>query len=296
MFKSGYIAILGAPNAGKSTLLNHILQEKISSVTHKPQTTRKHVLGIHSIKEGQLIFLDTPGVHSAQAYLNKYMFQEIKNVSEDADILLYLVPVDKFLDTELISLFRENQKLYPKKKCFFVLNKVDLNEDQWKVSAEELLHVFQTPTVFEISSKQGIGVEPLIEEIVSVLPEGPSYFPEDQITNQSYREIVGEIILEKVYELMHQEIPYSSAVEIDSYKEEEIIKITASIVVESDSQKGMMIGKKGSMIKKIGTASRTAIEQLVRSKVFLQLHVRVDKKWTKNPTKMAQYGYKMGRH
>lgn len=304
--RAGYIAILGSPNAGKSTLLNALLKEKIAAVTDKPQTTRKRLKGIFSTKNCQMIFLDTPGIHYSDKKLNQFMAKEVEEAIYDADVLCYLVAMDQGVSPLLLNIFENTQKKYPKKPFIWVLNKTDLKTslrakrgNPWIVPKGDPFEASPAPgglamteEVIRVSALKKQGLEELLQKIESLLSEGPSFYPEDDLTDSHVRDLSAEIIREKLMNLMYDEIPYSAAVEIVSFKEApEKTHITANILVEHDSQKGMVIGIGGRMIKEIGVQARREIEPLVGTKVFLELKVKVDKNWTKNSAKLARYGY-----
>lgn len=290
-FKSGYVAILGEPNAGKSTLLNELLGEKISIVTAKPQTTRRNFLGIRSSEEGQVLFLDTPGLHRSDKELNRFMMGEAKRAVDDADVVVILLTMEHSLPTLLIQVFKECVK--KNKHVIIAVNKCDLPEKKRRLNQVDVRRAFPDLEPILISALIPHGLPVLMEKIMELLPEGPAYYPEDELTNESMRDIASEIIREKAMELLHQEIPYSLAIEIESYKEQkDVTRIVASLAVEAESQKGMVIGAGAKKIKEIGTRSRQALIKLLGRKVHLELNVKVDKAWTKNPEKMANYGYK----
>lgn len=298
IFKSGYIAILGLPNAGKSTLMNSIIGEKIAIVTAKPHTTRDKHLGILTLENAQMIFLDTPGIHDSKQNLNQYMMSETRSVIEDADILLFMVGVDRVLNRTFKKFTQEIlEKYHGKKSIFVIINKVDIPINQQEVKPEEIDELFPDYPIFPISALNADGIEELIEDLIEALPEGPAYYPEDQISTQDLRDICKEFIREKAFSLLKQEIPYGLAVSVEEFNEEpNIIKIRANIIVETESQKHIVIGNRGSMIKKIGIQSREEIEKFLQQKVFLDLRVKVDKKWSKTPNKMARYGYKLNKY
>ncbi len=291
VFKSGYIAILGKPNVGKSTLLNAILGEKLSIVSSKPQTTRQKFLGIYNTPEGQLLFLDTPGLHKPHKALNALMVEEAESSVEGADIIYYVTEAKKpdAADLEIFKLFEKRDV-----PCFLIFNKVD------KVVKDELLPLvgewqaaFAWKEFFFISAIRDDGVNGLLTKTLEYMPEGPTYYPTDELTNRDMRYMVSEIIREKLFELTHEEIPYSIAVVIDEYKEEEKLdRISATIYVEKDSQKPIVIGKGGSMLKKVGEQARKEIENLAAKKVFLTLFVKVVKDWTKSDFHLGELGYK----
>lgn len=288
--RSGYIAILGPPNAGKSTLLNRILKEKLSIVSDKPQTTRQRLIGIYNTPSCQMIFLDTPGIHQSEKLINRYMMDEVNQSVNSADILCYLYSADAPASSFFADLIRRNHKNNPGKKSVLAINKIDLAGDHQK-NIEDIASFFSGNEIFRISALKNTGVTKLTDKLESLLPEGPAYYPMDEFTDRNLRYLASEIIREKAMEATWHEIPYSIAVEIVDYREEPAItRITANIVVEHESQKGMVIGSGGRLIKEIGTKARLDIEKLT-GKVFLDLRVKVDKNWTKNPAKMARYGY-----
>ncbi|MBF0492567.1 MAG: GTPase Era [Deltaproteobacteria bacterium] len=290
MFKSGYIAILGAPNVGKSTLLNALLGAKLSIVCDKPQTTRQKFLGIVHHKEGQLLFLDTPGLHQAHKRLNQLMVDAAKSAIEEADLIYYMV--DPKAPTQ--ADFGFIQEIEAKNKNYFLLiNKIDKTDkldllpfvDAWrkKCKAKE---------IFLISALGSDGIQEILNQSPQYLPEGPAYFPEDQITNRDMRYLASEIIREKLFHLTSDEIPYSLAVVIEEYKEEtKINRIAATIFVEKESQKPIVVGRGGAVLKKVGQAAREELEKLCDKKVFLSLFVKVVKDWTKKESVLKELGY-----
>lgn len=281
--KSGYVAILGAPNVGKSSLLNRILDQKLAAVTSKPQTTRKRFLGIHSTDQAQILFLDTPGLHDSEKPLNRTLQQEIKKAIEDADLILLLTSVDKNIP--------DIRKLAVNKPMILAINKIDLLGND-KSPLQKIQGAFSGMTRFLISAKEGTGIQELIAGITLRLPEGPQYFPEDHLTDTQLRDIAPEIIREAAMEHLHEEIPYQLAVVVESFKEEEkITKIEANLIVERETQKRMVVGAGGKMIRDIGIQARTNLEVLLGCKIFLKLIVKVDPNWTKNPAKLRKYGY-----
>lgn len=293
--KSGYVAILGIPNAGKSTLLNTLLGDKIAAVSNKPQTTRKRLTGIHSTEGSQVIFLDTPGIHRSEKLLNRFLLAEISEAVTDADVLCYLVASDQSTPETLLTFFREHRQSHPDKKCLAVLTKVD-KVTSWQEKGEEVAKDLDGIRPMPVSAVTGFGLKEFLSEIVKLLPEGPTYYPTDQLTDVHLRDIAAEIIREKATTLTFEEIPYSLTVEIGAFKESpELTRIEALIFVEQDSQKGIVIGKGGEQIKKIGTEARRDLEKLLSTKVFLDLRVKVDKNWTKDPVKLARHGYVIGR-
>jgi len=294
MFKSGFIGIIGRPNVGKSTLLNVIIGERIAITTHKPQTTRNRIMGIKNIENGQLIFLDTPGIHKATTPLNQFMVDTATDAFRSSDILLLLVDATFGVHSDdrlIIDSLRDTGL-----PVILLINKIDL------VRKKNILPVidrfrrhFPFSEIIPISALTGDGVPVLIEQILKLLPEGPRYFPEDMMTDRTERFIAAEIIREKIILLTHQEIPYTTAVVVDSFKEDEekdLIRIQATINVSKDTQKSILIGKKGSMLKKIGTKARLDMEKFFTARIYLELFVRVKKDWTHDTRLLKEFGYK----
>lgn len=292
-FKSGFVAIAGAPNAGKSTLLNRILGEKISITSKKPQTTRNRILGVLHRPSSQLVFIDTPGLHKAKDPLNIRIVDVALSALGDVDMILIVVDVanpDPNSEDFIVKKLKKQ-----KRPVILALNKIDLVE---KTSLLNIIDKWDKAYSFEaiipISAKHGAQVEELVEAMEALLPKGPPFFPEETITDLPERFIAAEMIREKVFRLTGQEIPYSTAVTVDSFSEEKkgnLVKIHATIHVERDSQKGIIIGKKGSKLKKIGEEARKEIERMVGVKVFLKLFVRVQKNWSKDTKALRRFGY-----
>jgi GTP-binding protein Era len=291
--RSGFITIIGAPNVGKSTLLNRIIGEKISITSKKPQTTRNRILGIRHHSHSQMIFLDTPGIHKAQTPLNARIVETAITSIAEAEIILLMV--DAFApDDESERILRETLKPY-KSPLVLALNKID------KVKKPVLLKMidnWQKNRAFNatipISAKYGTQVNKLIEELQNQLPEGPPYFPEESLTDMPERFIAAEMIREKAFRLTGQEIPHAIAVTIDSYKEEmnqNLARIHATLHVERNSQKGILIGRHGSKLRQIGEAARKEIQPMVGCKVFLKLFVRVQQNWSKDTKALRKFGY-----
>jgi GTP-binding protein Era len=294
--KTGYVAILGLPNTGKSTLLNALLRQKLSIITSKPQTTRKRILGILSEENYQIIFLDTPGILFPAYLLQEKMMEEVKTSLDDADVIILIIDVveDPFGEILLGQEFVKESVLKSKKPKLLVINKVDLTN---QVKVTELIWHFENQKLFEeiipISATQNFNVQRVKEEIISFLPEGPKLFPDDQVTDENERFFVSEIIREKILELYRDEVPYSSEVLIVDFKEREEGKnyISAEIVVEKDSQKAIIIGKGGSAIKKLGQIARESIEDFLQREIFLELRVKVRKKWRSDENLLKSFGY-----
>jgi len=293
MFKSGFIGIIGRPNVGKSTLLNTIIGEKIAITTYKPQTTRNRIMGIKNIENGQLIFLDTPGIHKATTPLNQFMVATAMDTFRSTDILLMLVEASESVhrDDLLIIDSLRNTRL----PVILLINKIDLVRKHTILPLiDRFQHLFSFVEIIPVSALTGDGISLLIEHIWQILPEGPKYFPDEMMTDKTERFIAAEIIREKIILLAHQEIPYMTAVVVDSFKEDEkknLIRIQATINVAKNSQKGIIIGKKGSMLKEIGTRARLDMEKFFATRIYLELFVRVRKDWTHDPRMLGEFGY-----
>ena len=292
-FKSGFISILGRPNVGKSTLFNRLLGDKIAIIAEKPQTTRNRILGIKHVEGGQLIFLDTPGIHQGRSELSQRMVRTAIASGRDADVLLFLIEAASPLvekDQQMIESLTGSKGV-----SFLVINKMDLVKrknllpimDQY-----QKLHPFKE--IIPISAMSGEGIDILLEEILRVLPESPPYYPEDMVTDQTERFLVSEMIREKVIHQTYQEIPYSTAVTIEEFKEhseKNLVVIKATIHVERDSQKKILIGKGGEKMRRIGEAARKEVEAFLGTRVFLELWVTVERNWTQNPQALNRLGY-----
>ena len=292
-FKCGLVAIVGAPNAGKSTLLNRILGQKISITSKKPQTTRNRILGILDRPAAQLVFLDTPGVHRSGNLLNTRIVDVALATLSDADIVLTIVDVAAPAP-EAEQYLVEKLKAH-RAKALLALNKIDLIPKPNLLALIEKwsrMHVFEA--VVPISAAHGTQLPALIDTMVTYLPEGPPLYPPDSLTDLTERFIAAEMIREKVFRLTGEEIPYAVAVTIDAFKEEKpgsLVTIHATIHVERDSQKGIIIGKGGQKLKQIGEAARKEIERMVGCRVFLKLFVRVQKNWSKDAKAIERFGY-----
>ena len=281
-FKAGYVAIVGRPNVGKSTLLNAILGERLAIVTPKPQTTRHRITGILNDKEMQIIFLDTPGYHLSNKPLNQVMNEVVDSVITDADVVCLMVEAKQ----DDVDIERGLFERIGADRCVVVVNKADLVEQDRFDKIAERFHQWGTKELVVVSALKNVGTSELVETLKGRLPEGHPFYPDDIYTEHPVRFIAAELIREEVFRQMHQEIPYSSAIEIEEFmdptEERPLTRIRAAVVVERDSQKAMVIGKNGRRIKEIGTRARMKIEELVGGKVFLDLFVRVEKDWTKD--------------
>ncbi|MDP2037214.1 MAG: GTPase Era [Ignavibacteria bacterium] len=295
--KSGYVSIIGKPNAGKSTLLNAILGEKLSIATSKPQTTRKKIIGIHSSEDYQIIFLDTPGIMNPEYLLQHRMLEFVAQSVKDADLILFILDAEsdsagtKAFEDETVQKLL-NESATPK---ILLINKIDLSRQE---TVEKLVEQANSKGWFKkiipISAIKSVNTETVVESILEFLPEHPKYYPDDQLSDENERFFVSEIIREKVFEIYREEIPYSTEVEIEEFAEREGRKdyIRASIIIERESQKPIIIGDKGSTIKKLGRSSREAIEAFLQREVFLELFVKVKEKWRSNPNMLNRFGYK----
>ena len=292
MFKSGFISIIGRPNAGKSTLFNAIIGDKISIITDKPQTTRNKITGIKNSPDAQLIFLDTPGMHKPKTPLNRAMVQTARETIGSVDVLLMLI--ESNTDVHPHDLFLIESLAHIKEPVILVINKIDLIEKKFLLPLiDKFRALYNYHEIFPISALKGFGIEDLLKSIKEILPEGPKYYPDDIQTDATERFIAAEFIREKITLFTKQEIPYSTAVQIDLFKEDEaknLIRITATINVEKESQKAIMIGKKGAMMKKIGTQARLDMEKLFGAKVFLELFVKVQREWTTSDKMLQEFG------
>lgn len=290
-FRSGFVTVIGRPNAGKSTLLNQLLGQKVLIMSDKPQTTRNKIRCILTEERGQVIFLDTPGIHKPKHKLGEYMVDSALESLREVDLVLYMVDVTaEFGKGEEYIL--ENLKTV-KTPCILLLNKIDLIE---KEKLLKLIKDFSAlkdfSSIIPISAKTGEKTDELLNEIFNQMPEGPMYYPEDEVTDQPERFIMAELVREKVLQLTRDEVPHSIAVLVETVEEKRtLVKVRAVIVVERDSQKGIIIGQGGSLLKEIGRLARLDIETLLGSKVFLELFVKVEKDWRNRGTSLREFGY-----
>lgn len=292
-FRSGYVAILGAPNAGKSTLLNRLLGQKISITSKKPQTTRNRILGVVQRPAAQIIFLDTPGVHHSKTPLNSRIVDAALATLAEVDLILLVADAktpDKKSEQLLISKLAQ-QKL----PVLLALNKIDqIKRPELLGQIEGWSAAYPFSAIVPISAKSGEQVDQLLGIMETKIPIGPPFFPMDSLTDMPMRFIAAEMIREKAFRLTGQEIPHAVAVTVDEFKEEKngaLIRIHATIHVERDSQKGIVIGKKGAKLKQIGESARQAIEEMLGTGVFLKLYVRIQKNWTKDTKALRKFGY-----
>ena len=289
--KSGFVNIIGNPNVGKSTLMNALVGERLSIITSKAQTTRHRILGIVNEEDYQIVFSDTPGIIKPAYELQSSMMDFVKTAFEDADILLYMVEIgEKDLKDESFFDKIRNADI----PVILVLNKIDTSEQS---VLEEQMEFWNKKVpnalIYPISALENFNVRELKEEIVRLLPESPPYFPKDQLTDKPERFFVNETIREKILKLYKKEVPYAVEIETESFKEEEnIIRIRSVIMVERDTQKGIIIGHKGSSLKKVGTEARKDLEKFFGKKVFLELYVKVNKNWRSSNRELRRFGYK----
>jgi GTPase len=289
-FQSGYVGIFGKPNAGKSTLLNQLMGEKMAIVSHKVQTTRHRIRAILNTEQYQIVFSDTPGIIEAKYKLHEKMMQQVKAALEDADAALLLYDVTRRELAETDTLFSSLRLKSPSR---VVLDKADAAKP---ADLEEAVAFFTgkkyAKTVVTISAATGAGIDKLIETILPFIPEGEPFFPQDDLSDLPTKFFVSELIREKIYELYHEELPYHTAVLVQEFKEKQtLIKILADIIVHRETQKFIIIGEGGKMIKKLGTESRQALEQFLGQKVFLELFVKVKPKWRDDERRLKEYGY-----
>ena len=294
-YKSGFVSIVGRPNVGKSTFLNRVIGQKIAIMSDKPQTTRNKVQGVLTQTNSQTIFIDTPGIHKPKHKLGEFMLKVSRNALKEVDIIMFMVNAEQEIgkgDEFIIEMLEGN-----KTPVFLVINKIDqIHPDKLVGIIDSYKDKFNFAEIIPISALQGNNVEQLLSTIEKYLPEGPQYYPADQITDHPERFIISELIREKVLHTTREEIPHSIAVVIDKIKRDEenenMIRVQATIMVERDSQKGIVIGKKGALLKQVGTEARKDIEMLLGSKVFLELWVKVQKDWRNKQTHLRDFGFR----
>ena len=294
-FKSGFVAVMGSPNVGKSTLINKLLGTKIAATSPWPQTTRKNQMGILTLDHAQIIFVDTPGVHNPIHKLGERMNYEALTVLEESDIILFIVDISQPPNDEdkLLSISLSKVKLSV--PIVLAQNKADLvPDDIIQAHQSQYQELFFQGEIITISATKGDNLDELLLKLISLLPEGPPFFPEDQLTDLYEREIAADLIREAILYNLRAEVPHSIAVRIDDYKERDsnVTYIAATLFVERDSQKGIVIGQGGETLKKIGVAARQKIEELIGRKVYLQLRVKVRKNWRNDPAALKLFGFK----
>ncbi|UOQ46352.1 GTPase Era [Halobacillus salinarum] len=294
IFKSGFVAIVGRPNVGKSTFMNRVIGEKIAIMSDKPQTTRNKIQGVFTDKEAQIIFIDTPGIHKPKHKLGDYMVHVAENSLNEVDAVMFMVNAEEGYGRGDQFILDRLQKV--SQPVFLVLNKIDrVHPDQLLPLIDQYREKLSFEEVVPISALEGNNVSHLLEVLKGLLPEGPQFYPEDQLTDHPERFIVSEFIREKVLHLTREEIPHSIAVVIENIEQREnsnAVLIQAAIIVERQSQKGIIIGKQGSMLKEIGKRARKDIEALLGSNVYLELWVKVQKDWRNRQVQLSDFGYR----
>ncbi|WP_125681208.1 GTPase Era [Levilactobacillus yonginensis] len=292
-YKSGFVAIVGRPNVGKSTFLNRVIGQKIAIMSNTAQTTRNKIQGIYTTDESQIVFIDTPGVHKPKSKLGDYMVQSAMSALNEVDAVLFMANAaekrgagDNFIIDRLKNV---------KAPIYLLINKIDqVKPDDLLPVMEQYQKALPWKAVYPISALEGNNVDELLTGLVDQMPNGPQYYPADQVTDHPERFVVSELIREKIFMLTREEVPHSVAVEIESMKQkdEDHVRIEATIIVERPTQKGIMIGKGGSMLKKIGTMARQDIEHLLGSKVYLEIWVKVQPNWRDKASLLKSYGYR----
>ncbi|GAB2573123.1 GTPase Era [Gracilibacillus alcaliphilus] len=292
-FKSGFVAIIGRPNVGKSTFMNRVIGQKIAIMSDKAQTTRNKIQGVYTDQQKQIIFIDTPGIHKPKHKLGDFMVKIAENALDEVDAIMFMINAeegygrgDQFIIDRLQSV---------RKPVFLIINKIDLvHPDQLLPMIEQYRNAYSFEEIIPISALEGNNVGHLMDVLTEHLPEGPQYYPEDQVTDHPERFIISELIREKVLQLTREEIPHSIAVvieQIQQREDDEKILVQAAIIVERKSQKGIVIGKQGRMLKEVGQRARADIEKLLGSKVYLELWVKVQENWRNRPHQLREFGF-----
>ncbi len=299
-YRSGFVAIIGRPNVGKSTLMNRILGERIAITTHKPQTTRQRIVGVRHFDDGQIVYLDTPGIHQAKGKLNRYMIDTAIATMQEGDVVYFMMEVGpKFTKRE--DMGEGNRRILEElakagRPVFLVINKVDLESKEALLPfIDRQRNMFEFDQIHLVSARTGDGVEQLVTSTRELMPEGPPYYPEDMVTDRTMRFLASEIVREKTMLVLRDEVPYSLGVFIQRFLELDggtRYHIDADLVIERESQKGIVIGKGGATLKKIGEKARKDLERFFESEVGLKLFVRVRKNWTDDPHSLDELGYK----
>lgn len=288
--KAGFVNIIGHPNVGKSTLMNCLMNEKLSIITSKAQTTRHRILGIMNGNDYQIVYSDTPGIVKPHYKLHESMMKFVQTALQDADVFIYLTEVgENNFDESVIEKIKLSGK-----PLLFVINKVDTIEAaQVDIKINYWKQQLPDAVILPVSAKLKFNIDALVDQVLKVLPENPPYYPkDDELSDRPLRFFISEMIREKIFMFYKQEIPYSTEVVVDSYKEKAgLVAISATIFVERDTQKGILLGHKGAAIKKLGTESRKEIEAFIESKVFLELSIKVSSDWRENPNQLKRFGY-----
>ncbi|KAF0825603.1 GTPase Era [Cytobacillus firmus] len=292
--KSGFISIIGRPNVGKSTFLNRVIGQKIAIMSDKPQTTRNKVQGVLTTNDAQFIFIDTPGIHKPKHKLGDFMMKVAQNTLKEVDVILFMVNAQEGFGRGEEFILEKFQSV--RTPIFLVINKIDqVHPDELFKIIESYKEKYDFSEIIPISALEGNNVETLLEQIKKYIPEGPQFYPADQVTDHPERFIVSELIREKALHLTREEIPHSLAVTIDKMERREdkdVVHVMATIIVERDSQKGIVIGKQGKMLKEIGKRARVDIENLLGSQVFLELWVKVQKDWRNKMSQLRDFGFR----
>jgi GTP-binding protein Era len=292
-YKSGFISIIGRPNVGKSTFLNRVIGQKIAIMSDKAQTTRNKIQGVLTVNDAQMIFIDTPGIHKPKHKLGDFMMKVAVNTLKEVDLILFMVNAEEGFGRGEEFILEKFQTVNT--PIFLVINKIDqVHPDNLLPIIESYKERYPFKEIVPISALEGNNVEQLLAQIKSLLPEGPQYYPADQVTDHPERFIITELIREKALHLTREEIPHSLAVVLDKMERregKEIIDVMATVIVERDSQKGIIIGKQGGMLKEIGKRARVDIENLLGSKVYLELWVKVQKDWRNKMSQLRDYGF-----
>ncbi|MBH0158493.1 MULTISPECIES: GTPase Era [Fictibacillus] len=292
-YKSGFVTIIGRPNVGKSTLLNKVIGQKIAIMSDKPQTTRNKIQAVYTTDESQVIFIDTPGIHKPKHKLGDFMTRTAQQTLNEVDLILFVINAEEGYGRGDQFIIDRLQNV--KNPVFLVINKIDkVHPDQLLPLIDMYRNKLDVAEVVPISALNGNNVDTLLEQIVSYMEEGPQFYPEDQVTDHPERFITAELIREKVLHLTREEIPHSVAVVIEEMKEREeknVVFVNATIIVERSSQKGIIIGKQGKMLKEIGKRARADIETLLGSRVFLELYVKVQNDWRNRQKQLTEFGF-----
>ncbi len=293
-FKSGFISIIGRPNVGKSTFINRVIGQKIAIMSDKPQTTRNKVQGVLTTNDAQYIFIDTPGIHKPKHKLGDFMMKVAQNTLKEVDVILFMVNAEEGYGRGEEFILEKFQTV--KTPIFLIINKIDrIHPDKLLTVIESYNEKFQFAEIIPISALEGNNIDRLLEVVRKYLPEGPLYYPADQVTDHPERFIITELIREKALQLTREEVPHSLAVVLEKMEKDpnkDMIHVMATIIVERDSQKGIVIGKQGKMLKEIGKRARLDIENLLGSKVFLEVWVKVQKDWRNKASQLRDYGFR----
>ncbi|MCM3596271.1 GTPase Era [Metabacillus idriensis] len=293
-YKSGFVSIIGRPNVGKSTFLNRVIGQKIAIMSDKPQTTRNKIQGVYTTNESQIVFIDTPGIHKPKHKLGDFMMKVAQNTLKEVDVVLFMINAEEGYGRGDEFIIEKLQ--HTNTPVFLIINKIDqIHPDQLLPLIDQYRAYYPFKEIIPISALQGNNVDTLLEQIESYLPAGPQYYPADQVTDHPERFIISELIREKVLHLTREEIPHSVAVVIDAIERRDnnqSIYVSATVIVERDSQKGIVIGKQGKMLKEVGQRARVDIEALLGTKVFLELWVKVQKDWRNKMTQLRDFGFR----